>query len=398
MKIAILGTRGIPCRYGGFETLAEQLSKRLVARGHDVSVYCRRPFTPQDGDLDSRIQRVILPTIKTKHLDTAFHTFLSIFHVLFTDVDLILLCNVANSGLAWIPRLMGLPTVLHVDGLDRKRKKWNIFARSYLFLCELLALITPTRIVTDAEAIQRYFWERYRKRTTMIAYGAEAPRNRGLLEGFGLMKQKYILYVSRMEPENNPDLVLRAYRKVQTDWPLVMVGGNCYDQPFVDHLKSLASDRVIFTGPIYGEEYWQLLQNAGIYISACEVGGLHPALIEAMAARNAVLYLDTPENQETAGDCGLPFAKRSSALADQIARLLGDVGLRRRLEHRAEARAQDLFTWDGIVVQYEALFADVLNLRTTDAPVRTTVPTEGHAIRASEMPSTASVAPSKTQQ
>jgi glycosyltransferase involved in cell wall biosynthesis len=396
MKIAILGTRGIPCRYGGFETLAEQLSKRLVARGHEVSVYCRRPFTPEDDGLDPRIQRIILPTIKTKHFDTAFHTLLSVIHVLFTKVDVILLCNVANSALAWIPRLFGIPTVLNVDGLDRKRKKWNIFARSYLFLCELLALFTPTRTVTDAREIQRYFWQRYRKRTIMIGYGAEPPPNDGVLEGFGLIRQKYILYVSRLEPENNPELVLRAYRKVETDWPLVMVGGNCYDQPFVEHLKALASDRVIFPGPVYGREYWQLLQNAGMYVSACEVGGLHPALIEAMAARNTVLYLDTPVNREAAGDCGLPFPKGSSGLSEQMARALRDAALRQRLEHRAKARAQSLFTWDAVVARYEALFAEVLNLRTSGAPIRIPLRTEGQPIPPPAMRSASSVAPSKT--
>jgi glycosyltransferase involved in cell wall biosynthesis len=360
MKIAILGTRGIPGRYGGFETLAEQLSKRLVAKGHEVTVYCRRPFTSASDVVDPRIRRVILPTISNKYFDTAFHTFLSVIHVLFIKVELVLICNVANSTVAWIPRLFGIATVLNVDGLDRKRRKWNLIARTYLYFCELLSLMTPTRIITDAPPIQEYFWKRYGKRSTMIAYGAQVPEGTEALEGFELSKGGYILYVSRLEPENNPELVIRAYRETKTDWPLMIVGGNIYDPGFVDHLKQLADERVKFPGAIYGPGYWRLLRNAGIYVSACEVGGYHPALIEAMATRNAILCLDTPENRETAGDCCVYFQPGAPDLARQMEKLLQDAGLRQDLARRAENRATTLFGWDEVTDRYEALFSEVL--------------------------------------
>ncbi len=359
MRIAILGTRGIPARYGGFETFAEQLSKRLVVRGHEVIVYCRRPFTTPSDVVDARIRRVILPTISRKHFDTAFHTFLSLIHVLFTDADVVLICNVANSPLAWIPRLFGKPTVLNVDGLDRKRRKWNFLARSFLHFCEFLAALTPTRIVTDAQLIQDYYWRSYRARSAMIAYGAEVPPDCEHLQGFDLLEKKYILYVSRLEPENNPELLLRAYREVETDWPLVIVGGNPYDPVFVDRLKSLADRRVIFLGGIYGKQYWQLLMNAGLYIFACEVGGVHPALIEAMAARNAVLYLDTPENRETAGDAGMPFQHDAEDLAARMTALLRDARLRERLACGAWERAEAKYGWDETAHKYQVLFAEL---------------------------------------
>src|SRR5579872_233629 len=166
MKIAILGTRGIPARYGGFETLAEQLSARLAARGHEVTVYCRRPFTAPDDVLAPGVRRVVLPTISRKHFDTAFHTFLSLIHVSFTAADVVLICNVANGPIAWIPRLFGKPTVLNVDGLDRKRKKWNLISRGSLYFCELLSAITPTRVLTDSRIMQEYYWRHYRRRST----------------------------------------------------------------------------------------------------------------------------------------------------------------------------------------------------------------------------------------
>jgi len=360
VKIAILGTRGIPARYGGFETFAEQLSSRLAARKHQVTVYCRRPFTTPNDAVAPGVRRVILPTIAAKHFDTAFHTLISLIHVSFTDADVVLICNVANGPVAWIPRGFGKPTVLNVDGLDRKRKKWNFIGRSVLRFCELLSAFTPTRIVTDSRIMREYYWQHYRKNSVMIAYGAEVPPNSGKLEAFNLPAQKFILYVSRLEPENNPELVINAYRQVQTEWPLVIVGGNAYDEAYVSRLRSLADGRVLFTGPVYGPSYWQLLKNAGLYIFACEVGGVHPALVEAMAARNAVLYLDTPENRDTAADSGVPFRADGNDLAASISTLLRDASLRQDLGRKAQERASRMFAWEEVTRQYEDLFSEIV--------------------------------------
>jgi glycosyltransferase involved in cell wall biosynthesis len=379
MKIAILGTRGIPARYGGFETLAEQLSARLAARGHIVTVYCRRPFTtPQDVTAPG-VRRVILPTISRKHLDTAFHTFLSVIHVSFTDADVVLICNVANGPLAWIPRLFGKPTVLNVDGFDRKRKKWGLAGRLSLYVCELFSAITPTRVLTDSRIMEEYYWQHYRRRSAMIAYGAEVPANgaggpsapvSGAFLGslttnegkpLDLPAGPFILYVSRLEPENNPELLIDAYRQVQTGWPLVMVGGNAYDAAYVERLKSAADGRVIFLGPVYGSGYWQLLRDASLYVFACEVGGVHPALVEAMAARKPILYLGTPENRDTAGDAGVPFRADSADLAAGISRLLGDASLREELGRKAQERATKMFGWEETTHKYESLFSALVS-------------------------------------
>jgi glycosyltransferase involved in cell wall biosynthesis len=359
MKIAILGTRGIPARYGGFETFAEQISRRLVAHGHEVTVYCRRPFTTPADVIDPGIRRVILPTISHKYFDTAFNTFLSAIHVTFTGADIVLFCNVANSPWAWIPRLAGKPTVLNVDGLDRKRRKWNFLARALLGFCEALATFTPNRIVTDARLIQEYYRRRFGKDSVMIGYGAEVPPGSERLEDFDLPPRRFILYVSRLEPENNPELVIEAYRKVRIDWPLVMVGGNPYDKAYVFRLKSAADKRVVFLGGVYGSGYWQLLKNAGLYVFACEIGGVHPALVEAMAAGNAVLYLDTPENRETAGDNAVTFRHDAADLAARMTQLLGDESLRVALAQKARAHAEAAYGWEAITRSYESLFAEL---------------------------------------
>ena len=360
MKIAILGTRGVPARYGGFETLAEQLATRLVHRGHHVSVYCRKPFVTANDNFDHRIGRVILPTISNAYVDTLFHTLLSVLHVLFTDAEALLICNVANSPVAWIPRLLGKPTALNVDGLDRKRRKWNFWGQSFLHFCEMVAVLSPTILVTDADIIRDYFRTRYRKVAEMISYGAEPVSTGNSFSDFGLSSRNYILYVARLEPENNPELVIRAYRDVNTSWPLVIVGGNSYQPAYVQRLKSMADKRVIFTGPVYGDGYWRLQNNAGVYVFAAEVGGVHPGLVEAMAARNAILYLETPTNNETMSGCGITFGLDESDLAAKLEQLIASPEQINELRKRAQRFAQEHYSWEKIVDQYERLFENML--------------------------------------
>jgi glycosyltransferase involved in cell wall biosynthesis len=259
-----------------------------------------------------------------------------------------------------MPRVAGKPTALNVDGLDRKRRKWNFLGQWFLHLCELLSTYTPTRVVTDARAIQDYYWQRYGKKSEMIGYGAEPPSTSNHFASFGLSSRRYILYIARLEPENNPELVLGAYRNLQTDWPLVIVGGNPYQPVYVRQLESLAGRRVIFTGPVYGDAYWSLQKNAGVYVFAGEIGGIHPALVEAMAAGNAILYLDTAANRETARDCGIPFHPEESDLAKKLEQLIAVPGRIDELRRRAETVARETYGWDNVVDQYEALFVGML--------------------------------------
>ncbi|HUI84491.1 MAG TPA: glycosyltransferase [Candidatus Binatia bacterium] len=360
MNIAIVGTRGIPNRYGGFERFAEQISSRLAGHGHRVTVYCRRAFTRPDDVYDRRVRRVIVPSLHQKHLDTWVSTFLAAVHVAFTDNDIVLLCNVANSPYAYIPRLFGKPVVLNVDGLDRKREKWRGLGAQVLHLCEWMSSFSSNQLVTDARAIHDYYLARYRSDSAVIGYGSEMPAGDYNLNGFNLESGRYVLYVSRLEPENNLDLVLRGWRNVRSDWPLVVVGDNSYDPGYIERLKSLADERVRFTGAIYGDGYWALQKHAGVFVFACEIGGVHPALIEAMAASNAVLYLDTPENAETAGDAGVPYKKWDDDLASKLQSLLDDAAVRQELSGRARRRAEALYRWEAVAEKYEKVFAGLV--------------------------------------
>src|SRR6266849_527032 len=169
MRIAILGTRGIPANYGGFETFAEELSWRLALVGHSVTVYCRERYSESTY---RGVNLEYLPTIRHKYFDTLAHTFLSTLHLLFHRPDAALYCNAANAIFTILPRLAGMPVALNVDGIERKRKKWNRLAKAWYLLSEWLATILPTEMVTDAQAIADYYYERFRKMTHFIPYGA----------------------------------------------------------------------------------------------------------------------------------------------------------------------------------------------------------------------------------
>ncbi len=369
MKIAILGTRGIPANYGGFETFAEQLSTRLAARGHDITVYGRKHYAISNSRTYRGVQLVILPTIRHKYFDTVIHTFISILHAVFKRYDVILICNAANSVFAVFPRLFGTPTLVNVDGLERKRKKWNWLGRYYYLASERLSTFLPTAIVTDAQVIQDYYATRYKKDSAMIAYGADVERRVApeTLMKFGLKANQYILYVSRLEPENNAHLVIEAYEKVKTDLPLVIVGGAPYAEEYIAKLKSTKDQRVKFLGFVFGEDYRALQQNAYCYVHATEVGGTHPALIEAMGAGNCALVLNTPENLEVMGDAGISYDSVDD-LAKQLRRVLKDINLITEYRQRAMARVRARYNWEQITNQYEWLLAKLAGLATTAEP------------------------------
>jgi glycosyltransferase involved in cell wall biosynthesis len=360
MRIAILGTRGIPASYGGFETFAEHLSTRLVRRGHDVTVYCRAHYvSPRQLEFHG-VKLKVLPTIRHKYFDTVVHTFLSAVHAVSQGYDAALICNCANAPFSPILRLAGTPVAINVDGLEHKRKKWGWLGRRYYRLAEYLSTLLPTEMVTDAQVIQDYYLARHNAPSTMIAYGSEVERrpDRELVRKWRVEPNRYVLYVSRLEPENNAHLVIEAFKKVRTAYRLLIVGDAPYAEQYINSLKASArgDKRIIFTGFVFGQDYRALQQNAYCYVHATEVGGTHPALLEAMGYGNCVLTLATPENIEVVGDAGVPYIDEFD-LAEKLQRVLRDGSLVQAYRNRAQQRVQKFYDWETVVEQYEQLFA-----------------------------------------
>jgi glycosyltransferase involved in cell wall biosynthesis len=362
VRIAILGTRGVPANYGGFETLAEELGRRLADRGHEVTVYGRSGFVAPGLGHHRGMRLVVLPAVRTKHLETVSHTFLASIHALLEGYDTVLLCNAANAPWIRILQLGSMSVALNVDGLERKRRKWGIAGRSYYRLCERWAALLPDALITDAEVIRRYYRRSYHAASEMIAYGGdlEPPRGNDVLERLGLETGEYLLYVSRFEPENNPDRVVAAYRAISGDRPLVLVGGAPYARDLIVRVRELADDRVLLPGAIYGDGYRQLLFSCRLYIHATEVGGTHPALVEAMGAGRPVLYYDTPENREVAGDAGRRFRfEGDRSLENVLDEILDDRPALDRMSTQSLRRVERRFRWNDIADAYERVLSEL---------------------------------------
>ncbi|MBS1827179.1 MAG: DUF1972 domain-containing protein [Acidobacteria bacterium] len=357
MRIAILGTRGIPARYGGFETFAEELSKRLVARGHTVTVYCRARHTANEF---LGVRLVYLPTLRHKYFDTLAHTAVSTFHLLFHPVDVALYCNAANAIYTWMPRLRGIPVALNVDGLERKRKKWNKLAQAWYLLSERLSTWFPTRAISDAEQIAEYYRQRYHAETTFIPYGAPLGKvdTKNALDELGLEAGRYFLYVTRFEPENHPLLVREAFEAVDTDVKLALIGDAPYAAEYIRRVRDTRNPRVLLPGAIYGDGYRELQSHCLAYVHATEVGGTHPALIEAMGRGCVVLYLNTPENHEVAGGVGIPF--EPGQLTDKMKQVLSMTETEReQWGRKAMERVAERYSWDAVTTSYERLFTEL---------------------------------------
>lgn len=366
MKIAILGIRGVPPAYGGFETFAGELSTRLVRRGHDVTVYCRssRASQVEEPAMWNGVRRIVLPAVGHKYLETVSHTLFSALDSWRRDFDVALVCNAANAFALPLLRAARLAVAINVDGIERKRRKWNVLGRAFYAIGEALSVAFASRVVADADVIANYYRSNYALDPVTIPYGAEFPEepDTDVLGRVGVRPRNYILYVSRFEPENNPLEVVLAYENFlragePAPPPLVMVGEGLYAPELVAELRRHASEHILFPGAIYGADYRTLQRNALIYVQATEVGGTHPALIEAMGSGGCVIANDTPENREVGGDSiGYFRLGTSETLSAVLKRLLANPDGREALRAAGRERARQRFSWERVVDAYEALF------------------------------------------
>jgi glycosyltransferase involved in cell wall biosynthesis len=367
MNVAVLGTRGIPASYSGFETAVEQIASRLVARGHRVSVYCRPHVVDPAIAQWKGAELIHLPTIRNKYLDTFVHTFMSAFHSAFVlKPDVALFFIAGNSPLCLITRARGIPTLINIDGLDSNRRKWNRFAKAYLRWAERVSPRMATKAITDSHAVAHIFESSFGKRIGVVPYGAEAPPETGTetLDRLGLEPRKYVLFVGRLEPENNPHLLVEAWARIPAEktrgMSLVVVGGAPYASDYILRVRRAADPRVIFPGYVFGRGYWELQRNAYVFCAPTEVGGTHPVILEALVAGNCVLVNDYEPNAETVGDAGVYFSGRQGVLdlAHRLERLLDNPDEVEAYRARALERAKD-YSWEAVATAYEQLLLDV---------------------------------------
>jgi len=361
LRIAILGARGIPASYGGFETFAEQLATRLVARGHEVTVYA------ETGE--SSVQDTFYQGVRVRHKRRPRWGAASVLAYdcaclwdACRGYDLVYMLGYGAAWACWWPRVFGVPVWINVDGLEWARSKWGRGARLYLRCMEWVTTRAATRLIADAEAIAQRFRQTYPggAPSSFIAYGAELVESRqvdpAVLSLWGLQAHRYMLVVARPEPENHILEIIQGHVLHGGDWPLVIVGDVSGATAYQRQLKQHASERVRFIGGIYdGGQLASLRVHAACYLHGHSVGGTNPSLLEALACGNWVLAHDNPFNREVARDAADYFATPG-----QLARSLDLVvresdALRPQRAQRARGIVAEHYTWDGITDAYEAL-------------------------------------------
>jgi glycosyltransferase involved in cell wall biosynthesis len=353
----MLGTRGVPARYGGFETAVEEVGRRLADKGHEVVVYCRGSEGPPEH---LGMSLVHLPAVERRSLETITHTFRSARHIRRgRRFDAVLLFNAANAFALPLLRGVAPGIALHVDGLEWQRDKWSAAGKAWYLVMERFGARQANQLIADARGIEEYYARRYSARSVFIPYGAqlverEKPR---FLEARGLTSRGYDLVVARLEPENHTDIAIEGHLQTDRAVPLVVVGSVPYESDYSRRLEALAasSASIRMLGGVWDhQELDELYAHCRLYIHGHSVGGTNPALLRAMGAAAATAAFDVVFNREVLGETGR-FFRSSSELAALIATAEESQEEWLELGEKARARVVAMYDWDDVAHRYEQL-------------------------------------------
>lgn len=372
MSIALVGTRGVPARYGGFETCVEEVGQRLAAMGHHVVVYCRTVKSEQPGATHYLGMELVYHSApRRKSLETLVHSGRAVGHILGHRVDAIILFNAANSP--WLPviKAAGIPVATHVDGLEWQRARWGKVGRRYYRAAESLAVRLSDALIADAEGIQDYYTDEFGIETTLLAYGAPILEGGGSsrIAGLGLQSKGYHLVVARFLPENHVHMIVEGYTNSRAKLPLIVVGSHPYAEEYTAALHAMGDDRVQFIGGVWDQDLLdELYANALVYWHGHSVGGTNPSLLRAMGAGAATNAFDVRFNREVLGSAGEYFASAADipALADAAETNIDGVTCRGAA---SVVRARH-YDWDDIARGYESMCRRIVAGESTMAPFR----------------------------
>ncbi|MBA3656008.1 MAG: DUF1972 domain-containing protein [Gemmatimonadaceae bacterium] len=369
LRIGMLGLYGMPMpelHFTGFETAFGEIAPRLVEKGHEVTIYCRRAHFPRHlrRPVWKGVRLVYVPAPGGKNFSGILATFFSAIHALVVGrYQLFFFVNVGMGHHAALCRFFGKKVVMNVDGIDWKRAKWGRLARAYFLSAAHSAIRFCNALITDAEVMRKFYVTEFGKETSMIAYGAyvETSTNPSLIEQFGVAPDGYYLIASRLIPENHADLILEGFLQSGTKRKLVIAGGANYDSPFHRRLNSLATDAVVFTGHIHDQNVIKELHcNCFAYLHGHSVGGTNPSLLKAMGYGNCIAALDTPFNREVLADTGVFFTRDAADVARRLKEFEEDPALVGRLRSMGPERIVLEYTWPKIADQYDVLFRQVV--------------------------------------
>jgi len=361
LKIAIIGSRGYPHVYSGYETLIKELSERLVGRDCEVTVYCHRNLFKNKPALVNGIKLVYVPTIETKSLSQLIHSFLSMCHAVFSDVDVIFAVNAANGPFGLISKIFRKRTAINVDGLEWLRPKWKGLGAIYFKIAARLSTILFDQIINDSEEMRKVYLNIFKKESVVIAYGATIKKSEdpSLIQQWLIKSKEYYLVVGRMIPDNNADVIVKGFLASNSTKKMVVVGDVFYKDNYADALKALKDERLIFTGYVYDPEVLAALyHHCYVYVHGHEFGGTNPTMIKAMAYGCAILALNTIFNKEMLNDdlYGIYFEKNQEDVRQQINYVDQYPKKIKKLRQNSHLGITDKYNWDCITDQYLEVF------------------------------------------
>lgn len=371
-SVAIIGTRGYPSYYGGFETAVRKLAPFLIDSGWDTTVY-GRPGSARKNDTtrDTRVVTVETRGLETKSLSTLTYGLTSVVHACIRKPDVAIVMNVANGF--WLPllRLRGIPTVVNVDGIEWERAKWGRLAKAVFKLGAWFTAKFGQTLVADSREIGRRWRSDFKRESVFIPYGGETPPDLPVVDD--LEHRGYVLMVARFVPENSVEEFFAAVPRIAAKHPVVIVGSSGYGGPLdvAAEILSTKHRNVHWLGHVSDDvKLLSLWQHCGLYFHGHSVGGTNPALVQAMACGAPTLARDTVYNREVLGEGGHFTAPEPDEIVARIMQLLADPAALSEASLRACSRAQDMYTWEKVCAAYEKEAAQAFLARTGDSVVR----------------------------
>ncbi len=363
--LALIGTKGIPFFYSGYETFVYELSQRLKDR-YEIHVYCHRALFSSRPSKKNGIYMHYLPAVESKYLTHPTHGAISTLHALFQNYDLYFYLNSCNGIFGWILKLLGKRTVLNTDGLEWERPQLNGLAAAYYYWASKQGAKYFQTLIADSQAMADHYRNEFGVSSEVIAYGANISQQeaRVAMEKWALAKESYYLVVGRLIPDNNADTIIEGFRRSKSNRKLVIVGDLLFSDPYARKIKRNASEQIIFAGFIKDAAALRgLFQNAFAYLHGHEFGGTNPTLLEALVSRCCVLALDTVFNREVLSndEYGLLFLKDPDSIASLIRLIENDPSVLNRYRKKAINRIESDYTWGKIASQYDDLFQRILN-------------------------------------
>lgn len=370
MKVAIIGSRGYPYVYSGYETLVKELAERLVQMDVDVRVYCHRSLFKTRPKVVNGVKLVYVPAIEQKILSQLSHSFLSMLHCCLSDVDVILAVNPANGPFGVMARLFRKKTAINLDGLEWQRPKWKGLGSKYFFWASGFATKWYDRLINDSEEMRKIYLEIFKKDSTVIAYGANIRQSTdpSLIQRWGLNPGSYYLIVGRLIPDNNADIIVKGFMKSQANRKLVVVGDVPYKDEYATRIKLLAEqdDRLVFTGYVTDpNELAELYHQAYGYFHGHEYGGTNPTMIKALAYGSAILALNTRFNQEMLqeGKFGVYFEKTDESVQQIVDFAEDNEDKMKALKQNSKAGVTPKYQWDNVAAAYLKVFEELAGQR-----------------------------------